>query len=48
VRDYVADTHHMICSQLVDYAYLSAGVRLFPYGEIPGDVIPADLWRLVK
>lgn len=48
VRDYVADTHHMICSQLVDYAYLSAGVRLFPYKVIPGDVIPADLWRLIK
>ena len=48
VRDYVSDTHHMICSQLVDYAYLTAGVRLFPDNRIPGDVTPADLWGLIR
>jgi cell wall-associated NlpC family hydrolase len=47
VRDFVADTGHMICSQLVDECYLRAGVHLFDDGRIPGDVTPGDLWRLV-
>lgn len=47
IRDYVSDTRHMICSQLVDYAYECAGVNLFSDGRFPGDVTPADLWRLV-
>lgn len=45
VRDYVASTEHMICSQLVDYAYEMGGVYLFPENRIPGDVTPADLYR---
>lgn len=47
VRDYIAATDHMICSQLVDYAYELGGVRLFPDNRIPGDVVPADLYRLL-
>ncbi|MEU7039819.1 hypothetical protein AB0A77_02020 [Streptomyces varsoviensis] len=45
---YVADTGHMICSQLVDEAYLRAGAQLFDDGRIPGDVTPGDLWWLLQ
>ncbi|MFD5198830.1 hypothetical protein ACFWM7_01405 [Streptomyces sp. NPDC058375] len=48
VRDFVADTGHMICSQLVDEVYLRAGVHLFDDGRIPGDVTPGDLWKLLN
>ena len=47
VKRYVADTHHMICSQLVDQCYQDAGVHLFQDGRIPGDVTPGDLYRLI-
>lgn len=47
VRDFVADSGHLICSQLVDEAYLRAGVHLFDDGRIPGDVTPGDLWKLL-
>ncbi|MEU1074321.1 MULTISPECIES: hypothetical protein [unclassified Streptomyces] len=48
LRDYVADSRHLICSQLVDVAYETAGVRLFTDGRIPGDVTPGDLWRRLQ
>ncbi|MGW2950756.1 hypothetical protein [Streptomyces eurythermus] len=48
VRDFVADSGHLICSQLVDEAYLRAGVHLFSDGRIPGDVTPGDLWKLLQ
>jgi cell wall-associated NlpC family hydrolase len=48
VRDFVADSGHLICSQLVDEAYLRAGVRLFDDGRLPGDVTPGDLWWLLQ
>ena len=48
VKRYVADTHHMICSQLVDQCYQDAGVHLFQDGRIPGDVTPGDLYRLIR
>ncbi|MFB8071099.1 hypothetical protein [Streptomyces californicus] len=48
VRDFVADTGHMICSQLVDEVYLRAGVHLFDDGRLPGDVSPGDLWKLLN
>jgi cell wall-associated NlpC family hydrolase len=35
------------CSQLVDTAYLRAGIHLFPDGRVPGDVAPADLLNLI-
>jgi uncharacterized protein YycO len=47
VRRFVADSDHMICSQLVDFAYDMAGVHLFSDGRIPGDVTPGDLYRLL-
>jgi cell wall-associated NlpC family hydrolase len=48
VRDYVADTGHMICSQLVDYAHFLGGSHLFTDGRIPGDVTPSDLYALFQ
>lgn len=48
VREFVADSGHLICSQLVDEAYLRAGVHLFDDGRLPGDVTPGDLWKLLK
>lgn len=48
VRDYIADTGHMICSQLVDEVYKRAGVQLFDDGRLPGDVTPGDLYRLLQ
>jgi uncharacterized protein YycO len=48
VRDFVADSDHLICSQLVDEAYLRAGVHLFNDGRLPGDVTPGDLWKLLQ
>lgn len=43
LQEYIASTHSMICSQLVDYCYLNAGVHLFSDGRWPGYVTPADL-----
>jgi hypothetical protein len=43
---YVADSHHMICSQLVDQIYLDAGIHLFSDGRSPGAVTPGDLGNL--
>jgi hypothetical protein len=48
VRDFVANSDHMICSQLVDFAYDMAGVHLFSDGRIPGDVTPGDLYHLLQ
>ncbi|KUF18843.1 hypothetical protein [Streptomyces silvensis] len=48
LRDYVADSGHMICSQLVDEVYRRAGVRLFDDNRIPGDVTPGDLWNMLR
>ncbi|WP_395759488.1 hypothetical protein OIE82_27175 [Streptomyces althioticus] len=47
IRDYVASSGHLICSQLVCEAYSRAGVELFP-GTFPGDVTPGDLYKLLK
>jgi uncharacterized protein YycO len=43
LRDYVADTGHMICSQLADEAYARAGIYLFNDRRPPGDVAPGDM-----
>ncbi|WTJ79432.1 hypothetical protein OG335_20590 [Kitasatospora sp. NBC_01539] len=48
LKGYVADSRHMICSQLVDQCYLDAGVHLFSDGRWPGYVTPADLWSLLR
>lgn len=47
LRAYVASTHDMICSQLVDQAYQDAGVHLFNDGRWPGYVTPMALWDLL-
>ena len=46
LRHYVADSRHMICSQLVDQCYQDAGVQLFNDHRWPGYVTPADLARI--
>lgn len=43
---YIASTKHLICSQLIDWVYLQAGVHMFHDGRFSGDVTPGDL-RLV-
>lgn len=40
---YIADTGHLICSQLVDEVYRRAGIQLFADNRLPGDVTPGDL-----
>lgn len=47
VRKRIQSSRTMICSQLVAQAYKDAGVDLFP-GRFPGDVTPADLYRLIR
>lgn len=47
LRNRVTASNNMICSQLVDWAYLTAGVHLFQDGRTPGDVTPADLYELI-
>ncbi len=37
----------LICSQLVDKAYLLAGAHLFDDDRLPGQVTPGDLLRLI-
>lgn len=44
---YLQSREHQICSQLVDSAYLRAGVHLFDDGRLPQDVTPGDLARLI-
>lgn len=49
LRRRIANTGHMICSQLVDQAYADAGVTLFDDGRWPGYVTPGDLYhRILK
>jgi uncharacterized protein YycO len=45
LRDFIADTHHEICSQLVDFAYNIGGAPLFQ-NRWTGYVTPGDLWKL--
>lgn len=40
---FIADKGHMICSQLVDFCYMRAGVHLFNDGRLPQEVTPGDL-----
>lgn len=46
LREFIASSHHMICSQLCDQAYQDAGVHLYPGGRWAGDVTPMDLFGL--
>jgi cell wall-associated NlpC family hydrolase len=47
LQDFIGDSKSMICSQLVDYCYLQAGVHLFNDGRWPGYVTPADLANVI-
>lgn len=46
LKDYIADSGHLICSQLCDLAYQRAGFQLFSDGRWPGYVTPGDLYQL--
>lgn len=46
LKHYVADTGHMICSQLADQAYHDAGLPLFKDGRWPGYVTPLAIYNL--
>ena len=48
VRTRLARPDRLMCSQLVDTAYLEAGIHLFSDGRIPGDVAPSDLLDLIQ
>lgn len=41
--NYVANSKHLICSQLVDVAFNNAGVQMFNDNRFPGDVDPENL-----
>lgn len=43
LESYIASSKHMICSQLVDYAYQKAGYQLFTDGRWNGYVTPAAI-----
>lgn len=43
LKNRVTSSEHLICSQLVDWCYMMAGVHLFDDGRWPGYVTPGDL-----
>lgn len=47
LRRYIADSGHMICSQLIDTCYLRAGLHMFDDGRWSQDVTPGDLTRVL-
>ena len=47
IRNRLQRPDRMICSQLVDSAYLDAGVHLFADGRDPGAVSPEDLRQTI-
>jgi uncharacterized protein YycO len=47
LRRFIADSGHMLCSQLIDAVYVRAGLHLFDDGRWSGDVTPADLTRVL-
>jgi hypothetical protein len=47
LKDFIASSGHMICSQMVDWCEMRAGVHLFPDGRWPGYVTPAMLAGLI-
>lgn len=40
---FIANKGHMICSQLVDFCYMKAGIHLFNDDRLPQEVTPGDL-----
>src|SRR6185437_4828496 len=47
LKNYIASSKHMICSQLVDYVYMECGVHLFTDVRWPLYVTPADLAKIL-
>ncbi|RPE39693.1 hypothetical protein EDD90_2710 [Streptomyces sp. Ag109_O5-1] len=47
LRSFIESSRHQICSQLVDRAYLDAGIHLFEDGRWPGYVTPMALYDLL-
>lgn len=47
LEQFIGDSGHMICSQLVDEFMLRIGCHLFRDGRWPGYVTPADLAALI-
>ncbi len=47
LKRYVANTGHMICSQLCDEIYRRAGINLFNDGRLPQEVTPGDLFYVL-
>lgn len=45
LKKYVADSGHMICSQLVDQCYRDAGKQIFTDNRWPGYVTPGALFQ---
>lgn len=45
LKEYIASTGHMLCSQLVDQCYSDAGIRIFADGRWPGYVTPLSLYN---
>lgn len=48
LRRYIESGRHVICSQLVDDCYSSAGLRMFSDGRWSGDTTPADLDQVLE
>lgn len=48
LKHFIYDSGHMICSQLVDFAYGAVGIELFKDGRWPGYVTPASLAELIR
>jgi hypothetical protein len=48
LREFVASTRHMICSQLADQFRLDLGNHLFADGRWPGYVTPAAIGNLIE
>lgn len=44
LRNYITGSGRMICSQLADYLYCKAGIKLFTDGRLSQDVTPGDLF----
>lgn len=48
LRRYIADSGHMLCSQMVDEVYLRAGLHMYQDQRWSGDVTPGDLVAALK
>lgn len=47
LNDFIYDSQHVICSQLVDISYQAGPYQLFRDNRLPGDVTPGDLCKLL-